>query len=115
MLADLSLIPKADNFPGSLSGGQKRRLQLALSFVGGSEVIFLDEPTSGLDSYSRTKVWSFLRKKRGGKIIILTTHFMDEAEALSDALGIMKDGKLICSGSPSSLKKKYNLGYRLKI
>ena len=98
---------------GNLSGGQKRKLCVACAFIGGSKVILLDEPTSGLDVSARRHLWSMLKKYKKDKIIILTTHFMDEADYLGDRIGVMGDGKLLTCGSSLFLKGKFGYGYSL--
>eukprot|EP00299_Pterocystis_sp_00344_P002494 c12818_g1_i1.p1 GENE.c12818_g1_i1~~c12818_g1_i1.p1 ORF type:complete len:1215 (-),score=255.25 c12818_g1_i1:43-3321(-) len=98
-----------------LSGGQKRKLSVAIALIGDSKVVFLDEPTSGMDPYSRRFTWEVLRKNRPGRIMILTTHFMDEADLLGDRIGIMGQGQLRCCGSSLFLKNRYGQGYNLTI
>lgn len=98
-----------------LSGGQRRKLSIGISFVGNSDIIFLDEPTSGIDINSRKGVWAMLKKYKQDKIIILTTHYMEEAEELGDRIGIMTHGKLKCVGTPLFLKTVYGAGYNLTV
>ena len=86
-----------------LSGGWQRRLSVALSLISNPRVIFLDEPTLGLDVISRRELWETIRQLKGKKTIVLTTHYMEEAEALSDRIGIMKDGKLLFVGDRQTL------------
>ena len=78
----------------TLSGGQKRKLSLAISMIGTSKIILLDEPTSGMDTSTRRRLWDMLKKNKAGKIIILTTHYMDEADILGDRIAIMAEGKV---------------------
>ena len=78
-----------NKYSKTLSGGQKRKLSVAMSLIGNSKVVFLDEPTSGMDPYSRRMIWNLLRNYREDRVIILTTHFMDEADLLGDRIGIM--------------------------
>ena len=114
-LIDVSLQENA-NFPSrSLSGGMKRRLTIALACIGNPRVIFMDEPTSGLDPISRRKVWDAIQKYKLGRLIILTSHCMEETDVLSDRIGIIARGILRCSSNSSHLKKKYGTGYRLDI
>ena len=88
-----------------ISGGNKRKLQLAIALIGGSKVIFLDEPTSGMDPVTRRKVWSILFDlKKQNKTLILTTHHLDEAEELADRVAIMSKGKLLIEGSVDFVK-----------
>ncbi len=98
-----------------LSGGMKRRLSVAMALTGGSKVIILDEPTSGLDPYNRRTLWELIRKFKVGRSIVLTTHFMEEADALSDRIAIMNHGKVKCCGTPLFLKNTFGAGYRLTI
>ena len=92
---------------GTLSAGQRRKLSIAISIVGGSEVIFLDEPSSGMDITSRRNLWEILKKIIEKKIIILTTHYMEEASVLGNRIGIMAEGVLKCIGTPLFLIEKY--------
>jgi ATP-binding cassette subfamily A (ABC1) protein 3 len=113
LIAEIGLEEKR-NFPsGALSGGQKRKLCLAMAFVGGSDVIFLDEPTSGMDPVTRRGVWDFLNNNKKGKTIVLTTHFMDEADFLGDRVAIISHGSLRCAGSSLFLKSRLGVGYLL--
>ncbi len=96
-----------------LSGGMKRRLSVAMAFIGDSKVIILDEPTSGLDPCNRRSLWELIKNYKQGRTIILTTHYMEEADALSDRIALMKHGELECCGSPLYLKDKFGSGYTL--
>ncbi|CAD8103132.1 unnamed protein product [Paramecium primaurelia] len=99
-----------------LSGGNKRKLCLAMALIGGSKVIFLDEPTSGMDPVTRRKIWNILlQMKNEGKCLILTTHHLDEAEVLSERIAIMAKGKLLTVGSVDFVKKNFGIGYHLNI
>ena len=98
-----------------LSGGQKRKLSIGIAFIGGSRIVFLDEPTSGMDPYSRRFTWNLIRQNRDNRVIVLTTHFMDEADLLGDRIAIMGDGKLRCCGSSLYLKKQFGVGYNMTI
>ncbi|GCC25067.1 hypothetical protein chiPu_0003472 [Chiloscyllium punctatum] len=100
---------------GALSGGTKRKLSLAISFIGGSSTIILDEPTSGVDPCSRRNIWDVILKYRTGRTIIFTTHHLDEADILSDRIAILENGQLKCCGSPAYLKEQYGQGYSLSI
>ena len=91
----------------NLSAGERRKLSIAISIIGGSEVIFLDEPSSGMDITSRRNLWEILKRQCIGKIIILTTHYMEEASVLGKRIGIISDGKMKCVGSPLFLIEKY--------
>lgn len=90
---------------GKLSGGWQRRLSIAMALIGEPEILFLDEPTLGLDVLARSDLWDAIRALKGSVTIILTTHYMEEAEALSDRIGIMKNGRLLALGTAGELKK----------
>ena len=91
---------------GKLSGGYKRRLSIALALIGEPEILFLDEPTLGLDVIARSELWDLIGALKGKVTIILTTHYMEEAEALSDRIAIMKKGKLLVCDTAEGLKKQ---------
>ncbi len=98
---------KKSAFVGKLSGGQKQRLAVALALVGNPQLLFLDEPTTGLDPQSRRQLWDILRQlKTQGRTILLTTHYMDEAEKLCDRVAVVDHGKVIALGSPRDLIAK---------
>ncbi|EMC96413.1 hypothetical protein BAUCODRAFT_69502 [Baudoinia panamericana UAMH 10762] len=99
----------------TLSGGQKRKCQLAMGFTGGSTLCMLDEVSSGLDPLSRRKIWDILLAERGKRSIILTSHFLDEADLLSDDIAIMSKGKRVASGSAVALKHELGGGYRVRV
>jgi len=90
---------------GKLSGGYQRRLSIAMALISEPEILFLDEPTLGLDVLARSELWDLIRSLKGSVTIVLTTHYMEEAEALSDRVGIMKDGKLLVCDTPANIKK----------
>ncbi len=97
-----------ETYATRLSGGQRQRLLLAVALINDPEVLFLDEPTTGLDPQSRRNFWSLIRNiKSQGKTILLTTHYMEEAELLCDQLVIMDKGKVIADGSPDALLRQY--------
>lgn len=91
---------------GKLSGGWQRRLSIAMALISEPQILFLDEPTLGLDVLARCDLWDLIRSLKGKVTIILTTHYMEEAEALSDRIGIMKDGKLLICATADEIKKK---------
>ncbi len=91
---------------GKLSGGWQRRLSIAMALISDPEILFLDEPTLGLDVLARSELWDLIRSLKGRMTIVLTTHYMEEAEALSDRTGIMKSGRLIAVGTPSEIKAR---------
>ena len=90
---------------GKLSGGWQRRLSIAMALISEPEILFLDEPTLGLDVIARSELWDTIRLLKGKITIILTTHYMEEAEALSDRIGIMKGGELLMVGTAEELKE----------
>ena len=104
ILEELQLTEKSDAWVGKLSGGQKQRLAVATALVGNPRILFLDEPTTGLDPQSRRQLWDIIRafQKKGGTVL-LTTHYMDEAERLCDRLAIVDHGVIIAEGTPSDL------------
>lgn len=91
---------------GKLSGGWQRRVSIAMALISEPQILFLDEPTLGLDVIARHELWDTIRALKGQATIILTTHYMEEAEALSDRIGIMKDGKLLAVGTVDELNAK---------
>jgi ABC-2 type transport system ATP-binding protein len=104
VLNRLQLTEKADSWVGKLSGGQRQRLAVATALVGNPRVLFLDEPTTGLDPQSRRQLWDIIRNfQRSGGTVLLTTHYMDEAERLCDRLAIVDHGVIIAEGSPADL------------
>lgn len=104
----------ADKAVGTYSGGMKRKVSIALALLGSPEVVYLDEPTAGMDPYNRRMIWNMIENAKRNRCIILTTHFLDEADVLSDRIGILKDGKLITCGTSLFLKHHFGVGYTLK-
>jgi ABC-2 type transport system ATP-binding protein len=110
IMEKVSITEKRNSYVDTLSGGQKQRVALALALINDPEVAFLDEPTTGLDPQSRRNVWSIIESlKDGGKTVILTTHYMEEAEELCDRVGIIDHGKIIALDSPRNLIEKADL------
>ena len=105
MLTLLGLDAVRNKKAGKLSGGQQRRLSIAMALISDPQILFLDEPTLGLDVLARSDLWDMIRALKGQITIILTTHYMEEAAALSDRIAIMKDGKLLLCGTAEELKK----------
>jgi ABC-2 type transport system ATP-binding protein len=104
VLDQLQLTEKADAWVGKLSGGQRQRLAVATALVGNPKILFLDEPTTGLDPQSRRQLWDIIRAfQHSGGTVLLTTHYMDEAERLCDRLAIVDHGVIIAEGSPADL------------
>ncbi|KAE9601962.1 putative sulfate-transporting ATPase [Lupinus albus] len=101
----------ADKRAGTYSGGMKRRLSVAISLIGDPKVVYMDEPSTGLDPASRNSLWNVIRVAKQDRAIILTTHSMEEAEALCDRLGIFVNGSLQCIGNPNELKSRYGGSY----
>jgi len=91
---------------GKLSGGWQRRLSIAMALISEPKILFLDEPTLGLDVIARSELWDIIRSLKGTVTIVLTTHYMEEAEALSDRVAIMRDGKILSCASPAEIKEK---------
>ena len=104
VLEELQLTEKADTWVGKLSGGQRQRLAVATALVGNPKILFLDEPTTGLDPQSRRQLWDIIRSfQSAGGTVLLTTHYMDEAERLCDRLAIIDHGQVIAEGTPADL------------
>jgi ATP-binding cassette subfamily A (ABC1) protein 3 len=115
IIREVELTDKAETMSKSLSGGQKRKLSIAIALVGGSEVVFLDEPSSGMDITSRRNLWDILKRCTTNRIIILTTHYMEEAAVLGKRIGILSNGKLKCSGNSLFLIDKFGKYISLSI
>ncbi|KAK1318291.1 ABC transporter A family member 1 [Acorus calamus] len=115
MVDEVGLADKVNTIVNSLSGGMKRKLSLGIALIGDSKVIILDEPTSGMDPYSMRSTWQLIKKIKKGRIILLTTHSMDEADVLGDRIAIMANGSLRCCGSSLFLKHRYGVGYTLTL
>ena len=115
LIEEVGLTEKTHITSRSLSGGMKRKLCLAMALAGGSHVIFLDEPTSGMDPYSRRSTWDMLKRAKPGRVVILTTHFMDEADYLGDRIAIMHRGLIVACGSSLFLKNRYGVGYTMTV
>lgn len=114
-LIEVGLWNQADNEVVTLSGGMKRRLSVAISAIGNPKIIIMDEPTTGLDPVSRRKVWELIHKIKRDKVVILTTHSMEEADVLSDKIAIIASGRFRCIGTQLSLKHQYGDGYRFTV
>ncbi|XP_055881820.1 phospholipid-transporting ATPase ABCA3-like [Biomphalaria glabrata] len=115
MAEEVGLATKIDTASANLSGGQKRKLSVGIALIGGSKIVFLDEPTSGMDPAARRQTWNVLQSARRGRTIVLSTHYMDEADLLGDRIAIMAEGVVKCCGSSMFLKKLYGAGYHLVI
>jgi ATP-binding cassette, subfamily A (ABC1), member 3 len=110
-----NLKERLDHLGHELSGGQRRKLSVSIAVCGGSKFVVLDEPTAGMDPVARRELWDLMKELRKSHTILLTTHYMDEADTLGNRIGIMNLGKLQCLGSPQYLKKRYGAGYQLVI
>ncbi|XP_045537568.1 ATP-binding cassette sub-family A member 7 [Papilio machaon] len=113
LLEKLGLYEKAGSRSAQLSGGMRRRLQLGCALAGGARVLVLDEPTSGLDVETRRELWDLLLSLRGSRTVLLTTHFMEEADALGDRVAALHLGRLRCHATTMHLKRALGTGYRL--
>lgn len=98
-----------------LSGGQQRRLSIAMALVSDPKILFLDEPTLGLDPHARKSVWNYIERLKGEKTILLTTHYLEEADALSDHLAIMESGVVVAAGTSRELKQNLNTDRVLRV
>ncbi|KAG5504596.1 hypothetical protein JIQ42_06434 [Leishmania sp. Namibia] len=114
ILRAVDLEEKMDVIPSLMSGGQKRKLSVAIAFVGRSRVVLLDEPTAGMDAAARRHTWSLLRAMTQHHTIMLTTHYMDEADLLGDNIAIVTEGVLQCAGSTAFLRQYAGVGYTLR-
>jgi len=115
LLEVLSLTKYQDRKAGTYSGGNKRKLSVAMAMIGNPPIVFLDEPSTGMDPMARRSMWDFIRQTMKGRCVILTTHSMEECEALCHKLCIMTHGQLRCLGTPQHLKSKFGHGYQLDL
>uniref|UniRef100_A0A7S2H6H7 ABC transporter domain-containing protein n=1 Tax=Alexandrium andersonii TaxID=327968 RepID=A0A7S2H6H7_9DINO len=115
MLERLTLRPYADKQARTFSGGTRRKLSLGIALIGDPRCIFLDEPTTGVDPESRRFMWMLISSTMQGRSVILTTHSMDECEALCGRIGIMVNGQLVCLGSAGLLKATHGYGYQFEV
>jgi ABC-2 type transport system ATP-binding protein len=116
ILREVILEDAANNRYENLSGGQKQKVGLALALVNNPELLFLDEPTTGLDPQARRAVWEVIRNlKKAGRTIVLTTHYLEEAEHLADRVAIMNKGRIIAAGSPLDLIAQYSTSEHLRV
>ena len=109
----LDLTPKKNKQSHTLSGGMKRKLSVGIALCGNSKVVLIDEASSGMDPAARRALWDLLIQEKKGRTILLSTHFMDEADVLGDRIAIMAEGELKAVGSSFFLKKRFGVGYRL--
>jgi ABC-2 type transport system ATP-binding protein len=116
VLADVGLADDADTWYENLSGGQKRRACVATALVNDPDLLVLDEPTTGIDPAGRRALWSLVeRLADGGTTVLLTTHYMEEAETLADRVGLLADGELVATGTPAELVAEYGGEPRLEV
>jgi ABC-type multidrug transport system ATPase subunit len=115
VLKDFELTEHLNKYVSSLSGGAKRKLSVALAFIGKNEVVLLDEPSASMDATMKRSLWNEITKLREGRVIILTTHNMEEADALCSTIGILVNGNMQCLGSTQFLKNKFGGGYNFQI
>ena len=113
LIQDVGLEIDQDKVVSTLSGGNKRKTSVCVALCGGSKLVMLDEPTAGMDLGARRNLWDMLKSYKKDRIIILTTHYMDEADVLGDRIGIMVQGQLQCIGSSLFLKNRFGVGYRI--
>ncbi|KPJ13052.1 ABC transporter A family member 6 [Papilio machaon] len=114
-MSEVGLLEQAEVFSKHLSGGQKRKLSIAIAFIGDPKIIILDEPTAGVDPVSRRQTWRILQRARRGRVLLLTTHFMDEADILGDRKAVISKGRVRCAGTSLFLKNKFGIGYHLTL
>ena len=113
LIEDCGLSIDQNKISCTLSGGNKRKTSVCMALIGGSKLVILDEPTAGMDLGARRNLWDMLKKYKRDRIIILTTHYMDEADVLGDRIGIMAKGHLMCLGSSLFLKNRFGVGYKI--
>eukprot|EP01083_Nonionella_stella_P083174 229836_1 len=115
LITKLTLSPYADKRAGTYSGGNKRKLSVAIAMIGDPPIVYLDEPSTGMDPVSRRNMWDFISQSMSGRSVILTTHSMEECEALCHRIGIMVKGQLRCLGTSQHLKERYGKGFQLDV
>ena len=115
MLGHLDMLAHADKRVKELSGGNKRKTSVGIALLGSSRVVFLDEPSSGVDPATRRAMWCTIKDRTAGRALLLTTHSMEEADALSTRIGIMVNGRLQALGTPQKLKSDHGHHWTLEI
>ena len=111
----VGLTPHQNTAAGSLSGGNKRKLCLAMALIGRPSIVFIDEASAGVDPGARRSMWKAIKSEGANSAVVITTHAMEEAEALATKLGIMVQGKIKCFGSTNHIREKYGQGYEVEI
>ena len=114
-LGGVDMLGKANELVRTFSGGQKRRLSVALALLGNPSVVILDEPTTGMDVITRQSVWKSIQRVKGSATIILTTHAMEEADALGDRVVVLSRGKVQAQGTSLDLKARFGVGFHLHV
>jgi len=115
LVEDMELTSYVDKQAGTYSGGNKRKLSVAIALIGNPKIVILDEPSSGMDPKARRSMWAVIQATKKGRVLILTTHFMDECEYLCERIGIMVDGRMRCLGTNSHLKENFGQGYVISV
>jgi len=115
LIQQIGLREYADKPSGGYSGGNKRKLSVGMALIGNPSIVFLDEPSTGIDPSSRRFMWNLIASTMAGRSVILTTHSMEEAEALCNRIGIMVNGALACLGSATHLRSRFGQGYQIDI
>ena len=111
----VGLTPHQNTAAGSLSGGNKRKLCLAMALIGRPSIVFIDEASAGVDPGARRSMWKAIKSEGANSAVVITTHAMEEAEALATKLGIMVQGKIKCFGTTNHIREKYGQGYEVEI
>jgi ABC-type multidrug transport system ATPase subunit len=114
-LSDVDLLSSADVLAANYSGGMKRRLSVAMAAIGDPKILIYDEPSTGMDPVVRRKIWASIAKLKAGRLVVLTTHSMEEADVLGDSIAVLHEGKLRALGTSLELKAKYGRGYELSM
>ena len=115
LIKDVGLSPDRKKPASHLSGGNRRKLAVVIALCANSRLVLLDEPTAGMDLSARRDLWDMLKSYKSNRIILLTTHYMDEADVLGDRIGIMAKGQIVCLGSSLFLKNRFGSGYKLSM